>query len=225
MNSFVFVFEPDADVCHFITTCLESQGYEVASETEIVTGISNVMQHDPGVVILAEDMPTLSGMDLLPLLRRRSAVPIIVTGKGTETAVVGALLQGADMYLPKPINHKEMVCRIGALLRRMDLLMNEKGKATDVEALENALLETVKNALTDTERRLFHCLLERAGRVVEHDELMVKVWGKVVKKERLRFYVHSLRRKLASAVSINLHTRNGVGYLLEHQVTKTEGVA
>jgi len=218
MKHNVFVFEPDTEECQSIATCLEGQGYEVVSETESTAGVSTVMQNDPGVVLLAEDMPTLSGIDLLPLLRRRSSVPIIVTGKGTETAVVGALLQGADMYLEKPINRREMICRVEALLRRVDMLANGNGKEADVEAFENALPEAVKAALTDTERRLYHCLMERAGRVVGHEELMVKVWGKVVKKERLRFYVHSLRRKLVSAVSLNLHTRNGVGYLLEHQV-------
>ena len=218
MKPYVLVFEPDSDECRSISTCLEDQGYEVASETESAPGISSIMQQDPGVILLAEDMPTVSGLDLLPLLRRRSAVPIIVTGKGTETAIVAALLQGADMYLEKPINHREMVCRIGALLRRMDLLTKGNDKKTDVEALENSLPETVKRALTETERRLFHCLMERAGRVVEHEDLMVKVWGKSVKRERLRFYIHSLRRKLAAAASINLHTRNGVGYLLEHRV-------
>lgn len=217
MNSTVFVLEPDADVRRSITDCLVSQGYEVMSETEHATGVATILQHDPGVVLMSEDMPRFSGIDLLPLLRKRSAVPIIVTGKGTETAVVAALLQGADMYLDRPIDHGEMICRVGALLRRVDLLINGSGNAVDIEALENSLPDTVKSALTDTERRLFHSLMERAGRVVGHEELMVKVWGKPVKKERLRFFVHSLRRKLEAAVSINLHTRNGVGYLLEHQ--------
>ena len=226
MKPNVFVFEPDTDECRSISTCLEAQGYDVASESESAIGVSTVMQHNPGVVLMAEDMPTLSGIDLLPLLRRRSTVPIIVTGTGTETAVVGALLQGADMYLEKPINQKEMLCRVGALLRRMGLLADGKGNEPDVQELEKALPETVKSALTDTERRLFHRLMERSGRVVGHEELMVKVWGKPVKRERLRFYIHSLRRKLRSVASLNLHTRNGVGYMLEHQANqKTERVA
>ena len=224
MKPNVFVFEPDAAECRSIIGCLESQGYAVTSETEGATSVSDVIHQNPGLVLLAEDMPTLSGMDILPLLRRRSTVPIIVTGKGTETAVVSALLHGADMYLQKPIDQREMICRVGALFRRMDLLMNGNGKTPDAEALEKSLPETVKAALTDTERRLFHCLMERVGRVVGHEELMVKVWGKPVKRERLRFFVHSLRRKLMAATSVNLHTRNGVGYLLEHQAIQIEEV-
>ena len=224
MKPKLFVFEPDAAERRSIAGCLESQGYTVVFESEGSIGISAVIQQDPGLVLLAENMPTPSGMDLLPMLRRRSSVPIIVTGKGNETAVVSALLHGADMYLQKPIDEREMICRIGALLRRMDLLMNGNGKATDLEALENTLPEAVKAALTDTERRLFHCLMERAGRVVGHEELMARVWGKSVKRERLRFFVHSLRRKLMMAPTVNLHTRNGVGYLLEHQTMKNKEV-
>lgn len=222
MKPTVFVLEPDAEQLRLITDCLEGHSYEVDSAAESAAGMSTVLQNNPGVVVLAEDMPTPSGMDPLTLLRKRSTVPVIVTGKGNETAVVAALLQGADMYLAKPIDYREMVCRVGALLRREDLLTN--GKAVDVSALESDLPEAVKNALTDTERRLFRCLMERVGRVVRHEDLMVKVWGKPVKPERLRFFIHSLRKKLAATDSINLHTRNGIGYLLENQSISTDEV-
>lgn len=224
MKPNVFVLEPDVEECRSITACLAGQGYEVVSESESSTGVATILQHNPGIVLLAEDMPTFSGINLLPLLRERSTVPIIVMGKGAETAVVSALLQGADMYLNRPIDDREMICRVGALLRRVDLLINGGSNQPDVSALENVLPESVKNSLTDTERRLFHSLMMKSGRVVGHEELMVKVWGKPVKKERLRFFVHSLRRKLAAAVTISLNTRNGVGYILEHQAIKVKEV-
>ena len=104
MKPNVFVLEPDIDECRSISACLRGQGYDVVSESESSAGVATILQHNPGVVLLAEDMPTFSGIDLLPLLRKRSAVPIIVMGKGMETAVVAALLQGADMYLDRPID-------------------------------------------------------------------------------------------------------------------------
>ena len=153
MKPNVFVLEPDIDECRAISACLRGQGYDVVSESESSTG----------VVLLAEDMPTFSGEDLLPLWRKRSAVPIIVMGKGTETSVVAALLQDADMYLDRPINDREMISRVGALLRRVDLLINSANSQTDVAALEKALPDSVKRSILRCRDSNTTCLVTLTG--------------------------------------------------------------
>ena len=83
---------------------------------------------------------------------------------------------------------------------------------SNVSASLDDLPPDVRMSLTGTESRLLNCLMERSGDVIGHDELMKRVWGKTVDKERLRFYIHCLRRKLKEVVHLSLHTRIGVGY-------------
>lgn len=215
MQAFIFILDIDAYLCRLMSEQLRCAGFEVMEESDSGKGMARIMQVNPGAILLGEDMPPLSGMELLPLIRRKTSAPIIMLGKGNETAVVSSLLQGADMYIRKPVNQEEMVSRVRALIRRTEYMVNHRSPELDSATLNEVLPPSVQLSLTDTETRLFVCLMEKCGRVVGHEELMMKVWGKPVKKERLRFYVYSLRRKLDEAVPISLQTRNGVGYVLD----------
>lgn len=172
------------------------------------------MQRTPGLVIMSESMPPLDTIELLPLARRLTSSPIIVIGDGGETAVVKCLLQGADVYLSKPVNCRELHIRARSLYRDESVETNEYSRTrTRYMLSENDLSKGLLATLTRTEERLLRCLMESAGEVIRHEDLMSMVWGETVKKERLRFYIHSLRRKLMSE-SISLLTLNGIGYRL-----------
>ena len=83
-------------------------------------------------MLLAEGMPSLDGLEMLPLTRRLTASPIIVLGEGGETAVVKALLQGADMYLRKPVNDAELLSRVRAVTRRSDRSLDRRVSSSTV---------------------------------------------------------------------------------------------
>ena len=216
MKSYVLLLDTDDDRRHSLSELLSSEGFEVIEEQDSGAGIGRVMRRSPSIVLMAEEMPPLEGIEVLPLLRRLIASPILVIGIGEETSIVKALLYGADMYVRQPIDNQELLSRVRALVRRAESRFN--GGPHEAEHIELAKLlpEGLRSSLTDTEMRLFICLMEGYGRVVGHDELMRKVWGQPVKKERLRFYIFSLRKKLESARSISLHTQKGVGYRLIH---------
>lgn len=211
---YILIIDTDEELCRATADLLTPDGYEVISEADSSDGISRLLQRSPGLVILSEAMPPLDAVELLPLARRLTTSPIIVIGDGGETAVVRCLLQGADVYLSQPVNYKELQIRARSLYR--DAASGTKDRDTNqvrymlsARDLSKGLLAT----LTRTEERLLKCLMERAGEVVKHEDLMRMVWGESVKKERLRFYIYSLRRKLLPE-SISLLTLNGVGYRL-----------
>ena len=220
MRSYVLILDIDDDLRRSLSKLLSGEGFEVIEEQDSGAGIGCVMRRSPGIVLLAEEMPPLEGIELLPLLRRLISSPILITGVGGEISIVKSLLYGADMYVRRSVNNRELLSRVRVLVRRAESQFN--GSAYEAGRIERARLlpEGLRSSLTDTEMRLFICLMEGYGRVVGHDELMRKVWGQTVKKERLRFYIFSLRKKLESVQSISLHTQNGVGYRLLHSDSK-----
>ena len=211
MRSYILILEIDDDTRRSVVELFQSESFDVAEEVDSSGGITRVMQGSPDIIIMAEDMPSLDGVELLPLMRRLTRAPIIVLGFGGETAVVKALMDGADMYLKKPLNYRELVSRVRAMSRRMD----HEFESSSLEiSLEDIVSQEFGVLLTNTESKLLRCLAERSGKVVGHEELMMRVWGEPVSSGRLRFYIHSLRRKLGEAVSISLHTQKGMGYRL-----------
>ena len=125
------------------------------------------------------------------------------------------MLMGYSEYpLQKPLNYRELLSRARALFRRTEQEFIIPSFEVSQVSLEDQCAQEFGVLLTDTEAKLLRCLAERSGRVVGHEELMMRVWGGPVGKGRLRFYIHSLRRKLGEAVSISLHTQKGIGYRL-----------
>ena len=120
MLQYVLIIETDASFRTVLTEVFRGEGIEVVAEADSGGGVARIMQRSPEVVLMADEMPSLDGVELLPLARRLTSSPIIVVGDGGDTAVVEALLQGADMYLRKPVNYLELRSRIRALTRRSE---------------------------------------------------------------------------------------------------------
>ena len=130
MLQYVLIIEIDASFRSELTEVFQGEGFEVVAEADSGGGVGRIIQREPGVVLMAEEMPPLDGVELLPLARRMTSSPIIVVGDGGDTAVVKALLQGADMYLRKPVNYLELLGRIGALTRRSE--QNPYGRVSEM---------------------------------------------------------------------------------------------
>jgi DNA-binding response OmpR family regulator len=97
---------------------LQDAGFRVTEALESGQGVRNTLDISPRIIIVGEEMPPINGVELLPVLRRLTESPIIVLGSGGEMAMVRALFQGADFYLTRPVNVRELIARIRALLRR-----------------------------------------------------------------------------------------------------------
>ena len=204
----------DSDLRCSIENGLAHENFDVISEANGGQGVARILDMNPEVIVLSEDTPVVGGVEYLPLIRRVTSAPIVVVGDGDDIRVVSALVNGADMYVRKPVNPQELVSRVRALCRRIGTDPEFGKRGTNAKLSLDDLPTDVRLSLTDTETRLLTCLVERCGDVIGHEELMMNVWGMSVKRERLRFYVHRLRRKLRGVVILDLHTRIGVGYRL-----------
>ncbi|MCH8061849.1 MAG: response regulator transcription factor [Chloroflexi bacterium] len=127
--TYILILGIDHDLRVSVVDLLQVEGFEAVVKGDSSDGVARVMQGSPALLIMSEDMLPLDGVELLPLLRRLTASPIIVVGAGGETAVVKALLQGADMYISRPINYRELLSRVRALLRMSsqgnDIILSE----------------------------------------------------------------------------------------------------
>jgi two-component system KDP operon response regulator KdpE len=178
----------------------------------------------PDLILLDVMMPDIDGFETLRLIREISTVPIIMlTAKGDEEDRVHGLELGADDYITKPFSPRELVSRVRAVLRRTEMPSTATHEVIEVDErlkidfdrrevwVENTLVK-----LRPTEYRLLYHLVQNAGWVVPHDQLLAKVWGYEYREEThyLRLYINYLRKKLELDPSdpVYILTERGVGY-------------
>ena len=111
-TSLVLILETDTELSNALAELFEVVGFEVREEADSYRGVVRIMERDPEVILIAEEIPPLGGVEVLPLLRPSTGAPMIVIGEGGDTAVVNALLQGADMYMSRPLNQRELLTRV-----------------------------------------------------------------------------------------------------------------
>ncbi len=115
----VLIIDDDADLCELVAEYLQGEGLEVEAVHDGVTGVVRCLESEPDLVILDVMLPGLGGFDVLSRIRERSKVPVIMlTARGEDVDRIVGLEMGADDYLSKPFNPRELVARIRAILRR-----------------------------------------------------------------------------------------------------------
>lgn len=127
LSSYVLIVDTDDDLRCVLVDLFDGQGFEVKQECESSPAVAHVMNKDPAVILMVEDMLPVEDVELLPLLRRLSDSIIVVMGDGREISVVASLLQGADVYIRKPVNYRELLTRVRALLRRSKFSSSSHG--------------------------------------------------------------------------------------------------
>lgn len=203
---------------------LRDHGFAVLEEFESCHSARRVLEQTPQVIMVGEDMPLVSGVSLVLALREVTTCPIVVVGKGGHTSHAQALLDGADMYISRPVGLREMLARVRALLRRTGYGGNLAACATAYIPMEARDFEPLMESLTRTEAKLFRYLLNRAGHLVTREELLRHIWGDAGKDTSLRFYIWQLRRKLSAhsnaACTVEVLNFNGMGYLIKDNPIK-----
>ena len=208
----VLVIDSDESRC-LVVDGLRCLGFQVDEETNSADALQRVQEDPHYVLVVSESMPPVSSADLLMALRGITESPMVVLGSGGETAMVEALMRGADFYLERPVKTKELAARVRALLRRCYKSNGANGRS---EALDdNTQLGKLFEKLSQTEAKLLRFLLERDGQLTGREELMAGVWGESGKETSLRFYIWQLRRKLNGAGRIEIMNMKGMGYLLK----------
>jgi two-component system KDP operon response regulator KdpE len=226
MSDKILIVDDEPRVVRLVRTVLESLKYQVIAASSGESGLEMVAMEQPDLVLLDILLPNdLDGYEVCRRIREFSDVPVIMlTAKARESDLLEGFDAGADDYLTKPFNAKELVARIKAVLRRV--YHPEEMTATTLVCgqLEiNFARRTVKKngervSLTRTEYALLQQLALNANRVMLHKELLAAVWGPEYRDDvdYLRAYVRYLRRKLEVDPSSPQYilTSQGIGYML-----------
>jgi DNA-binding response OmpR family regulator len=208
----------------FIRLNLEHDGFQVTDAFTGEQAIQRLRDAMPDVVLLDVMLPDIDGFEVLKMIREISSVPVIMlTAKGEEDDRVHGLELGADDYITKPFSPRELVSRIRAVLRRLESVGG--GMRGLIEVDDRLKIDFDRREiwvdgklvkLRPTEYRMLYHLVQNAGWVVTHDQLLAKVWGYEYRDEPhyVRLYINYLRQKLEEdpANPKYILTERGVGY-------------
>ena len=201
----ILVVDDEERMVRFIRLNLEHDGFQVSEAFNGKQAIDK-LRDTPDLILLDVMMPDLDGFEVLQTIREVSSVPVIMlTAKGEEDDRVRGLELGADDYVTKPFSPRELVSRVRAVLRRTEgasgsmhgLIEVDERLKIDFDRRE-IWLEGKLVKLRPTEYRLLFHLVQNAGWVVSHDQLLQKVWGYEYRDEPhyVRLYINYLRQKL-----------------------------
>ncbi len=222
----ILVMDDSPEVHEFVTVgfSLQWREIEVLDARDGDTVLDMVERERPDLVLLDVAMPGIDGYDTLRRLREFSDLPVIVlTARSGVLDKVKGLELGADDYITKPFDHLELLARVKALLRRLDMPQPSTWAASfecgDLTIDFAARLVRVKGEpvpLTAIEYKLLYHLVRNAGRILPHRLLLGKVWGQECADEvnYLRVYIRRLRRKLEADPEHPQYilTERGTGY-------------
>ena len=220
----ILVIDDEERMVRFIRLNLEHDGFLVSEAFNGKQAIQRLRDTTPDLILLDVMMPDIDGFEVLQMIREISSVPVIMlTAKGEEDDRVRGLELGADDYVTKPFSPRELVSRVKAVLRRTEGATGSMHGLIEVDEhlkMDFDRREVWKDGkivkLRPTEDRLLYHLVQNAGWVVSHDQLLAKVWGYEYRDEPhyVRLYINYLREKLEDdpANPKYILTERGVGY-------------
>jgi two-component system response regulator CpxR len=217
----ILLVDDDGELCTLLSQFLTREGFTVTYENEGQRGLDKALQPDVDLVVLDVMLPGLDGFAILRKLRERSKVPVIMlTARGEDVDRIIGLELGADDYLPKPFNPRELAARIRAILRRYEARPSAAGSPRlDVNGvgLDPGSREVVAHGrpvdLTTFEFDILELLMRNAGRVLSRDALMENFYNrKATPFDRsIDMHISHLRKKLERGATL-IKTIRGVGY-------------
>jgi two-component system response regulator CpxR len=227
----VLVIDDDVELCELVAEYLQSEGFDTEAAHDGEQGVARALSGEHQLVVLDVMLPGLNGFEVLRRIRASKArTPVLMlTARGDDVDRIVGLEIGADDYLAKPFNPRELVARIRAILRRTNPVPEDAGRMTCLRERLNVgdiELDTATRIaqragepleLTAVEFELLAAFLRAAGRVVTREELVKAVLGRNLTSfdRSIDMHVSNLRRKLGhtSAEAERIKTVRGVGYI------------
>jgi two-component system response regulator CpxR len=222
----ILIIDDDVELCELVTEYLEDEGFTVESVHDGAAGVERCLTSEPDLVILDVMLPGLGGFAVLNKIREVSKMPVIMlTARGEEVDRIVGLEMGADDYLPKPFNPRELVARIRAILRRTADAA-EPGSDSSVISVGDLEMDIGARRvvcisgevdLTGAEFAVLETLARAAGTVVTRNDLSREALGRRASAfdRSLDVHLSNLRRKLGLLPNggERIKTVRGVGYL------------
>lgn len=219
----VLVVDDDKNICEVIKMYLESSGYSIKIANDGKEAQEVFLNFKPDLVILDVMLPYVDGIDVLKWIRKDSETPVImVTAKGETFDKVLGLELGADDYIVKPFEPKELIARVKAVLRRYTMETENK-ETINYDSLTidaNSYSVVYKNEdvkMPPKEFELLYYLASNKNRVFTREQLLCEVWGYDYPGDSRTVDVHikRLREKIEGGVNWQIETVWGVGYKFE----------
>jgi two-component system response regulator CpxR len=219
----ILIVDDDVELCELVSEYLTGEGFDVESVHTGEQGLKRALSGEHVLVVLDVMLPGLNGLEVLRRLRTESRIPVLIlTARGDDVDRIVGLEIGADDYLPKPFNPRELLARVRAILRRAGAphAGPERIAIGDLEL--DPAARTVRRAgelvdLTSVEFGLLEALLRAAGQVVTREQLAQSVLGRrfMPYDRSIDMHVSKLRKKLGEQPgdTERIKTIRGVGYI------------
>ncbi|MBZ5597167.1 MAG: response regulator transcription factor [Acidobacteriia bacterium] len=223
----ILVVDDDVELCSLVGEYLAAEGFQVESVHNGERGLQSALGGSYVLVVLDVMLPGINGFEVLRRIRNSSRIPVLLlTARGEDVDRIVGLEIGADDYLPKPFNPRELVARIHAILRRTQLAQKPEVQPGEILRVGDVELDpatrTVRQAgrpveLTSVEFNLLQVLLSEAGRVVTRERLADSVLSRKFSPfdRSIDMHVSKVRKKLGDSEGETEHikTVRGVGYI------------
>ncbi|NLD39554.1 MAG: response regulator [Desulfatiglans sp.] len=227
----VLIIEDDAKIRMLLKEYLEGNGFEVITLSDGNNALDSINSESPDIVILDIMLPGKNGLEVLKEIRQKNSIPIIMlTAKGEDADRIVGLELGADDYLPKPFNPRELLARMRAVMRR---IFQEKEADTDPENLvmaggivlnrakQTAKLEGEEIELSSTEYKILEVLMTNPNVILNRDQIMNYARGRdfMAFDRSIDVHISKLRSKLDKSPRSprRIKTIWGSGYMFVDQ--------
>ena len=221
----VLIIDDDEELCELVSEYLTAEGFQTTCVHDGANGLERAQSGEYDLAILDVMLPKMNGFEVLSSLRETSDLPVLMlTARGDEADRIGGLEIGADDYLSKPFNPRELLARLRAILRRIgpddEHSQPEKIRIDDLELSRTArsvVREGEELGLTSVEFELLNALLKNAGSVIRKEDLSETVLERRLSPydRSLDMHISNLRKKLGPRKdgSERIKTVRSVGYI------------
>ena len=225
----ILIVDDDEELAGLLSELLTREGFRVDMQHDGIKGLNTALAGGYDLMILDVMLPGMDGFEILRRVRRESRLPVLMlTARGEDEDRIIGLELGADDYLPKPFNTRELVARVRAIMRRLE--ERRPGQKFEVNgiSIDPGTRDVTRNGtpveVTTFEFDILETLMRAAGRVVSRDDLMEELYGrKATPFDRsVDMHISHLRKKLESDKPL-IKTVRGVGYQFVR--SPEEGVA
>ena len=232
MEHEILIIDDDRELCALLKDFLQLEGFSISTVHDGAEAIETCKGREYDAIVLDVMLPRVQGFDVLRKLREFSATPVIMLpARGEETDRIVGLEMGADDYLPKPCNPRELAARLRAILRRTDKSVEREASSLDIDGLvastseRKVELDGEEIKLTTAEFNILVVLMRHAGDVVNKELLSQKALGRALTAydRSIDVHVSNIRKKLWHSDRELIKNVRGVGYQLTRIVNEPAG--
>lgn len=221
----ILLIDDDQELAELLSDYLAAEGFKVSCCFDGVSGLAQSYNDSIDLILLDVMMPGLNGFEVLKALGGKHKTPILMlTAKGDDADRILGLELGADDYLSKPFHHKELLARIKAILRRIEIVESNQSTQDKLQVNQVSIDHATRIVtchqhpieLTGTEYQILTLLMEQQGNIVSKELISDQVLGRKLSAfdRSIDMHVSNIRRKLLPFSSVDkIKTVRGAGYV------------